>query len=199
MKIIKIDLKNPSSVNSERARKEQIDLIVDYFKRGKVVVYPADTIYGIGCIWTNEKAIEKIHKMKKIKNKKIFIILVSSFAMIKRYFKLTKKQLEYCKKKWPGYFSLIYKKTENAIRMPKGTAGLPNNDFLIKILRRVGAPVVSTSLNITGKEPLASLEEIENYFKIKPDLVVDVGEIKNRKASQVLDIRNMDDIKILRK
>ncbi len=84
MKIIKTNLKN--ILNG------QIDLIVDYLNRGKVVVYPSDTIYGVGCIAMNRTAIKKILKLKKRDKNKGLIILVDSIAMAKRYCQINLEQ-----------------------------------------------------------------------------------------------------------
>jgi len=77
---------------------------------------------------------------------------------------------------------------------------LPKSEFLFKIITGVGQPIVSTSLNISGQKSLNNLNNLDNYFKkVRPDLVVDAGRAKRVKPSKLVDLRNMTQIKILRK
>jgi tRNA A37 threonylcarbamoyladenosine synthetase subunit TsaC/SUA5/YrdC len=76
---------------------------------------------------------------------------------------------------------------------------LQKRELLTKIIKGLDAPLVSTSLNISGKDDIYSLEGIEDYFKKdKPDIVIDAGLVKKRKASRLLDIRNIKNIKVIR-
>jgi len=210
MREIKVDLNN--------IKKEEIQEIVDSFLRGETVAYPTDTVYGLGCISTNRKAIEKIYKIKKRKEALPFIILVKSFCMAKKYAKISKKQDNYLRNVWPSSISTeaVLKNAVNSPKtvilesrgiIPKNAVGkdnslafrLPNNDFLSKILKKVNLPIVSTSLNISKQKPLEDIVEIESYFKgLKPDLVVNGGKLKTRKISSIFDIRDINNIKKIR-
>ncbi len=213
--------------NKKKIKKEEINLIADYFKKGKVIVYPTDTIYGLGCLATDKKAINKIYKIKKRKKGKALLILISSLAMLKKYCYVSKGQEKFLKSVWKFKTprAPLYKGGKSAVTvilksrgvLPRKLAGegnslavrLPRNEFLIKIIKKVGRPIVSTSVNISGEKSLASVENVERYFKtpraplIKgavnlPDLVVDAGKLKN-KPSKIADIRDIKNIKILRK
>ena len=193
-------------INLKKIAKDEIDLIVDYFKRGKVIVYPTDTIYGLGGLATDKKAIKKIFKIKGRIEKKPFLILVNSFKMLKKYCWVSRKQEKYLRKTWRGAraVSVILRKKRN---LPYELTGgqetiavrLPKSEFLLKILSGINQPIVSTSLNKSGHKNLDSVSHLDNYFKkAKPDLVVDAGVIKAR-PSRLIDIRDIGDIKILRK
>ena len=219
MKKIKIDLNNIT--------KEEINIIVAYFKRGKIIVYPTDTIYGLGCLATNKKAINKVYKIKQRNKNKPLLILVSSLSMLNKYCFINKRQYEYLQTIWPScakategessYAKAMADKHGNKIKpisvvlksrnlLPEELTGgknsvavrIPKNDFLIKIIKRVGAPIVSTSLNISGRKSLIDTDDIEKYFTAeKSDLVVDASDLK-RKPSRLIDVRDVDDIKVLR-
>jgi len=193
-------------INLKKIAKDEIDLIVDYFKRGKVIVYPTDTIYGLGGLATDKKAIKKNFKIKGRIEKKPFLILVNSFKMLKKYCWVSRKQEKYLRKTWRGAraVSVILRKKRN---LPYELTGgqetiavrLPKSEFLLKILSGINQPIVSTSLNKSGHKNLDSVSHLDNYFKkAKPDLVVDAGVIKAR-PSRLIDIRDIGDIKILRK
>ncbi len=204
---------------------KQIDLIVAYLKRGKVVAYPTDTVYGLGCLATNRKAITKVHKIKKQELKKPLLVLISDYKMLEEYCNVNKIQKEYLKKIWPiphpnlsppirrtglarrGAFRPVTVVLKLKKKMPKElTDGLktlavrlPKSKFLIKIIKKLGEPIVSTSLNLVGQPLLNDVSKLDQYFKNeKPDLVIDAGFIKS-KPSKLIDIREINNIKILRK
>ena len=185
-------------------KKEEIDLIIDYLKNGKVIVYPTDTIYGLGCIATDSKAIDKIFKIKKRDKQKPLLILVKSWCMLKKYCYVSKKQDEYLRKVWPGPVSVILKSRG---LLPKNlTSGseniavrLPSNEILIKIIRQMGVPITSTSVNISGKNNLTNISDVDKYFgRYVPDLIVDAGRISG-KSSRLVDLIDINNIKVLRK
>ncbi|MFA4834167.1 MAG: L-threonylcarbamoyladenylate synthase [Patescibacteria group bacterium] len=196
-------------INLNKISQDEIDLIIDYFKRGKVIVYPTDTIYGLGCLATDKKAMKKIFRIKGREKKKPLLILVGDFKILKKYCRVSGKQEKYLKNAWKSAraTSVILEKKRNLPHLPQELTGgqetvavrLPKSKFLIKILSGVGQPIVSTSLNKSGQKNLDSVSRLDNYFKKgKPDLVIDAGVIKN-KPSRLIDIRDLDNIKILRK
>jgi tRNA threonylcarbamoyl adenosine modification protein (Sua5/YciO/YrdC/YwlC family) len=196
MKQIKIDLANP--------KKQEIGLIVDFLKTGKTIVYPTDTIYGLGCLATDKKAISRVYRIKKREKRKPFLVLISDFQMLDNFFIVDKKQRAYLKRIWPGRISAVLLKNS---RLPKvlsaGLPGLavrlPKSRFLTKLIKELGAPIVSTSFNLSGQPPLTVVGEISRYFKdAKPDLVVDAG-LRNGKPSKLIDLTDVNNIKILRK
>jgi L-threonylcarbamoyladenylate synthase len=210
MKKLKIDLENYT--------KEDIAAIVASLKRGEVIAYPTDTVYGLGCIATNRTAVKRIHNIKRRDSGKPLLVLIKSFSMLNDLCNITAKQEKYISSIWPviekeGEKSGALKRPTTFILRSKGVlpqeilgaAGslalrLPRNKFLQAILEKLDAPLVSTSLNISGKKPIENLDEIDNHFTIyKPDFIVDAGHLKKQKPSVIIDIRDMEDIKIVRK
>ena len=196
MKTIKINLNNITA--------EEVDLIADYLKRGMVIAYPTDTVYGLGCDARNSVAIKRINKIKGAKRNKPLLILISDFKMLKKYCFISPPQTDYLKKIWPGPVTVILKRRPN---LPKELTGglnslavrLPENDFLIKIINDAGFPIVSTSLNKKGDKPLRNPQNLEKHFKYLPDLAVDAGECEKTKPSRLVDIRDVKNIKVIRK
>lgn len=205
MQTIKIDI--------SKIANEQIDLIVDYLKRGQVIAYPTDTIYGLGCDAGNVRAIEKINKIKGERANKPFLVLISDFVMLEKYCVVNSEQMEYLEKVWgeqqPTTVILENRKNlpDELTRPLAGQAGgldslavrLPKSEFLIKMISTAGFPIVSTSLNKTGQSPLTNAQNLEKYFEYLPDLVIDAGESENTKPSKLVDLRDVKNIKILRK
>jgi tRNA threonylcarbamoyl adenosine modification protein (Sua5/YciO/YrdC/YwlC family) len=193
---IKIDPRNIT--------KKKLDLIVEYFKLGKVVIYPTDTIYGIGCLADNCKAIERIYKIKKRKRDKPLLILVSSISMLNKYCYISEKQRNYLETVWPGPVSVILKSKGKlpsilSAKLRTLAARLPKNELLVTMIKNLGVPIVSTSLNLSN-QPILGVNNLERYFpSLCPDLIVYDGDAKRVKPSKLLDIRDINNIKILRK
>jgi tRNA threonylcarbamoyl adenosine modification protein (Sua5/YciO/YrdC/YwlC family) len=191
-------------INKNKISFKEISLIADFLKRGKTIVYPTDTIYGLGCLATDKKAINKIYAIKKREKKKPFLVLLGDWKMAADYFMVSPEQKKYLKKIWPGKVSVVLRHKnffpkELSAGLPTLAARLPNNDFLVKIIKAVGVPLVSTSLNLSLRPHLDNVSDLDDYFNIKkPDLIIDSGLLKS-KPSKLIDLTDMDNIKILRK
>jgi L-threonylcarbamoyladenylate synthase len=191
-------------INLNKIIQTDVDLIVDYLKRGQVIAYPTDTVCGLGCDAGNAEAIKKINKIKEEKINKPLLVLMSDFKMLQKYCFFNQEQEKYLRDVWPGPVTVILKR--KPILPAELTGGqnslavrLPDNDFLIKIISGAGFPIVSTSLNKKGEKPLTNVENLEKYFKYLPDLVIDAGECKRIKPSRLVDIRDIGNIKVIRK
>jgi L-threonylcarbamoyladenylate synthase len=196
MKTIKININN--------FKKQEIGLIADFLKKGKVIVCPTDTIYGLDCLATDKKAINKIYRIKKREKKKPLLVLVSDWKMFGKYFFVNAKQKKYLRQVWPGKVSAILShKGLFPANLSVGFSGtavrLPKSNFLVKMIKAAGVPLVSTSLNLSQQPHLDNVDNLEKYFKaVKPDLIINSGILKGR-PSRLVDLTDADDIKILRK
>lgn len=189
-----------------------LKVVVDRLKLGQVGIMLSDTIYGLSCAIDNREAINKIYRIKKRNKNKSFLILVGDFKMLKKYFLYNKKQENILKEYWldikkhPGTFILSPKKNLVEFLKIDFNQGvgvrLPKNDFLIKIIKSLNQPIISTSCNLSGQKNLNNFREIISFFNNiseKPDFLIKFKNIKpKRKASQIFDIRNDQNIKRLR-
>ena len=204
-------------ININKITQEKIDLIAGYLKSGKVIAYPTDTVYGLGCDARDAAAITRVNKIKGEKGKKPLLVLISDFKMLKKYCFVNTLQMEYLKSVWEKPHPSLSLVRRGVLRpvtvilkrrpiLPDELTGglnsiairLPKNDFLIKIINQAGFPVVSTSLNKKGGKPLLEVKNLEKYFKYLPDLAVDAGTLKG-KPSRLVDIRDIKNVKIIRK
>ncbi|SRR6056297_273125 len=196
MKRIKIN-------NLEYTEKQTIDRAVDYLLYGKIIVCPTDTVYGLSCLADNQGAVEKIYQTKNRSRKKPLLVLVDSLDMAREYFEIDKAQEEYLRSKWPGPISFLLKdKGKLASNLNFARDGLavrlPKNEFLIKIISKLGKPLASTSLNKSGEKILVRVSDIEKYFKEEEiDLVIDGGILKGE-PSRIMDLRDEADGKKIR-
>ncbi|MBI4778830.1 Sua5/YciO/YrdC/YwlC family protein, partial [Candidatus Falkowbacteria bacterium] len=88
-------------INLNKITKEEVDLIMECLKSGKVMAYPTDTVYGLGCDARDAEAIKRINKIKGEKGKKPLLILISDFQMLKKYCFVNSMQMQYLEKVWP--------------------------------------------------------------------------------------------------
>jgi len=187
-----------------------IDLISGSLKIGQVLILPTDTIYGLSCLANNVSAIKRIYRLKKRNSKKPLIILVSSLAMLKKYVYVSKAQSLFLKKVWkknsrPTTIIFCHRgilPSELTGNSDSLAVRLPKSKFLIKILKKVKLPLVSTSLNISDQAVISNLQSLIHYFpnkKRQPDLVIDFGRCRNTKASRLIDLRDSTKPIILRK
>ncbi|MCK5510203.1 threonylcarbamoyl-AMP synthase [Candidatus Parcubacteria bacterium] len=205
-------------INKNNFTKMDIDFIADKLRQGKVVVLPTDTIYSLHCIATNKKAIEKIYKIKKRNKKCPLLVLVKSYCMLHDYSFVFKEQERYIRSIWPPTTRLaqdknyLYKKKPTTFilkareKLPKEIRGkdnslafrLPKDDFLIKIIIRLNIPLISTSFNISGEEYNENFLLKFKEFSLNPDIIVDSGKSKNIKGSRIINIININNIKVIR-
>ena len=205
-------------INKSNFAKTDIDFIADELKRGKVVVMLTDTIYGLHSIVTNKKAIEKIYKIKKRNKKYPLLVLVKSYRMLYDYAFVSKEQDKYIRAIWSASTRLAQDKEyshrkrsttfilKGREKLPEEIRGkdnslafrLPKNDFLVKIIVRLNIPLVSTSFNISGKEYNEDFLTKFKKLQTNPDIIVDFGKSKNSKGSRIIDIKNINNIKVIR-
>lgn len=170
---------------------------------GQVIVYPTDTIYGLGCRADKKTAIKRIYKIKRREAKKPLLVLVSSLVMVKRYCYLSSWQEKELKKIWSDWrpTSVIL---QHRGRLPQELTGdsdglavrLPKNDFLRKMIKMLQVPLVSTSFNISGEAVFDRIDNLSFPKNSELDLLIDGGLLQGR-SSRLLDLRGPE-LKILR-
>ncbi len=195
MQRIKIDLGSPSP--------EAIKKIAQVLKQGKIIAYPTDTVYGLGCQATNEEAISRLYKIKKRALSKPAIILVNGLAMAKKFAHINQEQEKFLSSIWPGPVTVILKSRRRlplALQSNDGGIALrlPKSLFIVKVITEINCPLVSTSLNVSGRKVFVRPMGLRKQFGCNlPGLAIDAGPLKG-KPSQVIDIREINNIKKLR-
>ncbi|MBU0686802.1 MAG: threonylcarbamoyl-AMP synthase [Candidatus Margulisbacteria bacterium] len=170
-------------------------------KNGEVVIFPTETVYGIGASINYPESIDKIFTTKERDKSKPMQILVSNLNQIKTLVKeIPKVAEEIIEKYMPGPITiLLYKSGEVSGLITAGSdkVGIrfPDNELTLKLINECG-PLVATSANLSGQKPAATAKEAEKYF---PDLfILDGGKCKYKEASAVVDL-TFSPYKILRK
>ncbi|MEK7579829.1 MAG: L-threonylcarbamoyladenylate synthase [Patescibacteria group bacterium] len=197
MKVIEVDLKNDFS--------KALDETFAVLKLGGVIVYPTDTLYGLGTNALEAGPVERIFKIKARAKDKPLPIIVKNLNWAKELAYIYEKEEKILKSVWPGPITVILPKKNivpSAVTAGKSGVALriSKNHFVDKLLGRFGYPLTATSANISGEEPSMKISEIVEVFKNvhnKPDLIIDAGDLPQSEPSTVLDLTS-DKPKILR-
>lgn len=185
---------------------EDIKRCLEALKNGGLIIYPTDTIWGIGCDATNEKAVEKIFAIKERDESKSLLILVNGIGMLERYvteIPLTASRLLEITE---TPLTIIYPSGKNLARgvcSSDGSIGIRicNDDFSNQLITRFRKPVVSTSANMSGMPSPAHFGKIDETLLSRVDYVVNYrrGDKKPKSASPVIKVENDGTFSIIRK
>ncbi len=190
MKQIKLDLNN-------REQAEEVAIAsAKVLKNGGVIIYPTDTLYGLGANAFDEEAILKAYKIKKQDRNKPMSVIVKDIKMARRIACVDSKIEKILNRIWPGPITAILRKKDIVPYVLTGngeTVGIriPKNDFLSKLMENIDFPITATSANISGEKNLLAPEEIIEKFsagELSPDLFINNGEVANPAASTIVDI-----------
>ena len=178
----------------------EINKALEVLKNGGTILYPTDTVWGIGCDATNEMAVLKIFNIKKRAENKAMISLVCNTAMIDNYTNSNQLQILLSNKPTSVIYQNVHSLASNLITKDKTAAfRISSNEFCHRLVSEFGLPIVSTSANISRKSLPKQFSEISDEIKNNVDYVVNLRkkEIMN-KASEILLINKDGSIKKLR-
>lgn len=192
---IKIYENNPNEV--------AIKKVVEVLKNGGLVIYPTDTVYGLGCDITNTKALERIAKIKGVKLEKAnFSFICSDLSHISDYIKqIDTSTFKILKRALPGPYTFILPGNNNLPKefKKKTTVGIrvPDNAIALEMVRQLGNPIVSTSIHDVDEvleystDPELIFEKWQNLV----DLVIDGGYGDNI-GSTIIDLSGFEPVVI---
>ena len=195
--LIKIYEENPSH--------RQIMQVVNVLRKGGLVIYPTDTVYGLGCDINNHKAIEKLAKFKGIDYKKaLFSFICYDLSSLSEYSKpLSSSVFKVMKRNLPGPFTFILEasnKVPKILKSKKKTVGIrvPDNNIIREIVKELGNPILTTSIRDDDDvvEYLTDPELIHEKYENIAEIVVD-GGYGNTTASTIVNCTN-NEIEIIR-
>jgi L-threonylcarbamoyladenylate synthase len=186
---------------------EDIKQTLEYLRQGGVILYPTDTIWGLGCDATDEKSVDKIFTIKNRPQNKSMIILVDSVGMLQRYTTDVPEVAFELIEVTDGPLTLVLPARAGAIApsvvSPDGYVGIRvcGDAFCATMIGRFGKPVVSTSANTSGKPSPALFSEVEEEIIARVDYTVKYrqDDTERSKPSPVIKIFPNGTIEILRK
>jgi len=190
------------SINPVTPQQRLIVKVVDVLKSGGVIVYPTDTVYGIGRDILNKKAIQRIYQLKQQDPSQPFSFICSDLKDISDYAKVTNYGYKTMKRYLPGPYTFILEGSRLVPRImltKRKTAGIrvPDHPICLAIVKLMGNPIISTSATGPDGSVLDNPSLIHEHFGKRLDLVIDAGPVSGHPSS-VISLIN-DEPEIIRK
>ena len=177
--------------------------VIDILNNKKTVLYPTDTVWGLGCDATDETAVKKIYTLKNREETKSLIILVDSITMLEQYVEEIPQKVMEILQNATKPTTIIYNNPKN---LAKNTIAqdntiairIPQDDFCKQLIKARGKPIVSTSANVSGEPTPKCFSEISKAILNNVDYVVNLHQDKvAEKSSTILKIEG-DDVIVIR-
>ena len=185
--------------------KENIQNCINTLKKGGIILYPTDTVWGIGCDASNPKAIQKIYDLKGRTSSKALITLVGCEVMLERIVinmpEIAWDLIELANRPLTLIYDEVRGIAPNAIA-EDGSCGirLTKDTFCQQLIQRLGKPIISTSANVSGEETPKDFRSISDTILKGVDFVVNYrqNEATSKKSSNIIKLKNNGEIKIIR-
>jgi tRNA threonylcarbamoyl adenosine modification protein (Sua5/YciO/YrdC/YwlC family) len=160
--------------------------LTEMIKSGKVFVYPTDTVYGLGCNALNEESVSRIKLIKAREKEKPLSVIAPSKEWVKENLITDKIDID---KYLPGPYTLVlWKKDKNFLSyVSSDTLGvrIPNNPFT-ELIAKAGVPFITTSVNLSGEKPAASLFEVKTEILDNVDIALDGGSLPGTPSTIIM-------------
>ncbi|MBC5993545.1 L-threonylcarbamoyladenylate synthase [Pontibacter cellulosilyticus] len=184
-------------IHPDNPQERKIQEAVEILRNGGVIIYPTDTIYGIGCDIHNNRAVERVCQIKGVKPEKVNLSFIcSDLTHISDYAKIDTPTYKVMKKALPGPFTFVLNATSHVPKYAGGkkkTVGIrvPDNRIALLLVKELGNPILSTSIRDEDEviEYSTDPELIYEKYRNLVDCVIDGGP-GNNKASTVVDVTN---------
>ncbi len=168
--------------------------IAKFIKEGKIVVFPTETVYGIGTNGLNVNSVKRIFEIKNRPIDKPISLLVSNMEMIEKLTdNITEDEYKIMNEFFPGPLTIVLKKSKlvpDIVSANTDTIGIrmPKSDFLLKLIEYANVPIAAPSANISGKPSGTNIDEIEKDFKDEVDCYIKGDESKLGISSTVVKV-----------
>ncbi len=167
-----------------------INKAVEVLKSGGVIIYPTDTVYGIGCDIFNREALERVYYIKQDAGTKLFSFICPNLKDIAKYARVSDYAYKTMKKLLPGPYTFVLpaaKEVPKKLWTKRETVGIrvPDNNIALELAKEMGNPIVSTSVTKRNGELLFNPEEIKLLFENQVDLMLASGTLDGQPSSIV--------------
>ncbi len=182
----------------------EIKNALQVLKNGGLILYPTDTVWGIGCDATNPEAVKKVYKLKQREDSKALICLVADDRMLKKYVKKIPEAAYSIIDISEKPITIIYDEAQHLasnLIADDGTIAIriPNDDFCYQLSRKLNGAIVSTSANVSGQPTPKSFKEIAPAILKGVDYVVNLHHEKIcDKPSSIIKLSNSGIVKVIR-
>ncbi len=188
-------------LHPDNPQKRYINKAIEVLKNGGVIIYPTDTVYGLGCDIFNREAVERIYMIKNETDTKLFSFLCPDLKDISKYAKVSDYAYKAMKKLIPGPYTFVLpaaKEVPKKLWTKRKTVGIriPDNEIARTLTKELGNPIISTSATTRKGELLFDPLEIRRVFNLSVDLMLSMGAL-NGVPSSIVDLSS-DEPEIIR-
>ncbi len=167
-------------INTEHPQPRRIERVVDVLRSDGVIIYPTDTVYGLGCDISSKKAIDRVRRIKKIDNKRHLSFVFADLKHISQYAQVTDFAYKIMKRYLPGPYTFILTATRlvpKIVLTKKNEVGIriPDNVICHAMLAELGNPILSSSVRMPDDQLLDDPREIDEMYKNQVEMVIDGG------------------------
>jgi tRNA threonylcarbamoyl adenosine modification protein (Sua5/YciO/YrdC/YwlC family) len=167
-------------INPKNPQPRVIQRVTEILRAGGVIAYPTDTTYGIGCSIFDKKALERIYQIKQRERKKPFSFICGDLSEIAQYAKVSNYAYKIMKRFLPGAYTFVLPASSvvpDLLLTKQKTVGIrmPDNPICLALIRELGHPIVTTSANLSGEDPIGDPLEVEREMGNRLAVVIDGG------------------------
>ena len=167
-------------INPQNPQPRLIVQVAEILKQGGVIAYPTDTTYGIGSSIFSKRGIDRIYQLKHREKKKPFSFICADLSEVARYAKVSNYAFKILKRFLPGPYTFVLDASSivpDLLTTKQKTVGIriPANRICLAIVTELGHPIVTTSANLSGEEPIGDPFYIEDVLGKQLDMVIDGG------------------------
>jgi len=184
--IIPINIENPDD--------KTVDTAIDILAKGKMIIFPTETLYGLGVDCENEQAVKRLYKNKQREENKPVSILISDIGMLFKYADTPSADaIKLMDAFWPGPLTLVFKAQPNVKSIITGGTGaigirIPSCVFCRKMVQRLGHALTATSANISGNPGCNDIGDIPERLRKAAGLILNGGKLEGTEPSTVLAV-----------
>lgn len=169
-----------------------INKAIDVLKKGGVIIYPTDTVYGFGCDIFNKNALERIYSIKNEAGTKLYSFICPDLKEISKYAKVSDYAYKTMKKLLPGPYTFVLpaaKEVPKKLWTKRKTVGIriPNHNIALTLASELGNPIISTSVTNRKGDLLYDPFEIKTVFDFQVDLMLSSGQVSGQPSS-IIDL-----------
>lgn len=170
------------TINPDNPQSRLIAKVADALRKGAVICYPTDTVYGIGCDITQQKAIKRVFQLKRRPQEKPFSFMCADLKDVSLYGHVSNHAYRCMKKVAPGPFTFVLPGTKLVPRLMmtrQKTVGIrvPDNRICLELVQAIGNPIVTTSAVKEEDEPLVEAYQLEEALRRQIDIFIDGGPV----------------------
>lgn len=167
-------------INSGHPQPRRIERVAEILRSGGVIVYPTDTVYGLGCDIANKKALERVRRIKKMDNKRHLTFVFADLKQISHYAQVTDNAYRILRRFLPGPYTFVLKATKlvpKIVLTKRNEVGIriPDNQVCRALVKEMGNPILSSSVRMPDDQLLDEPREIAGIYGGQVEMVIDGG------------------------